>query len=44
MNYFIKEIATKEVGYYFEITVLVIVGILIILSIVILTLIKKLKD
>ena len=44
MNYFFREIAVKETGYYLEITIAVIIGILLILSIIMLSLIKKLKD
>ena len=44
MNYYIIESASKSTGYYLEIIIAVIVGILIILSIVILTILKKLKD
>ena len=44
MNYYLFESAKSASGYYLEIIIAVIIGILIILSIIILTLIKKLKD
>ena len=44
MNYLIKETLEQTTGYYLEITVLIIVGIVLILSIIMLTIIKKLKD
>ena len=44
MNYFIRQILDQNTGYYFEITIAIIIGILLILSIIILTIIKKLKD
>ena len=44
MNYFIKQILGQSTGYYLEVTIAVIVGILLILSIIILTILKGLKD
>lgn len=44
MNYFLKELAEKSTIYYFELTILIIVCILLILSIIILTMVKSLKD
>ncbi len=44
MNFFIKEIALKNSGIELELMIAIIIGILLVLSIVILTIIKKLKD
>ena len=44
MNYYMEQVLGHSTGYYLEITIAVIVGILLILSIIILSIIKKLKD
>ena len=44
MNYFVENLLEKSTGYYLEITIAVIIGILLILTIIMLTIIKKLKD
>ena len=44
MNYYLSETLAQNAGYYFEITIAVIIAILLILSIIILSLIKSLKD
>lgn len=44
MNYFIRDLIAVDSSYTLEITIGVIIGILIILSILILTIIKYLKD
>ena len=44
MNYFMENLLSKSTSYYLEITIAVIIGILLILSIIMLTIIKKLKD
>lgn len=44
MNYFIGNLLDKSVGYYLEITIAIIIGILLVLSIIMLTIIKKIKD
>ena len=44
MNYFIGNLLDKSTSYYLEVAIAVIVGILLIITIVMLTIIKKLKD
>lgn len=44
MNYFLKELLEKQTGYYLEVSILLIVGVLLVLSILMLTIVKKLKD
>lgn len=44
MNYLLQILMNKETGYYIEIAILIIIGIVLVLSIVMLTIIKKLKD
>lgn len=41
MNYFIESLLNKSTEYYLEITILVIIGIILVLSIILLTIIKK---
>ena len=44
MNYFVGNVLDKSTEYYLEITIAIIIGILLVLSIIMLTIIKKLKD
>ena len=44
MNYFIREIVEKNAGFTFEIMIALIVAVMLFLAIIILTIIKKLKD
>ena len=44
MNYFVENLLEKSTSYYLEVTIAVIVGIILILTIIMLTIIKKLKD
>ena len=44
MNYFIGNLLDRSTEYYLEITIAFIIGILLILSIIMLTIIKKAKD
>lgn len=44
MNYFIGSLLDRTTEYYLEITIAIIIGILLILSIIMLTIIKKTKD
>jgi len=44
MNYFIGNLLDRSTEYYLEITIAIIIGILLILSIIMLTIIKKAKD
>ena len=44
MNYFLGNLLNRETGYYLEIAILIIIGVVLVLSIIMLTIIKKLKD
>ncbi len=44
MKFLIDELLTSETTYDLEVAILIIIGILLLLAIIILTIIKKLKD